>query len=37
MVYGNEEKNNKSFNYNVNYNLDELFNDFNVSYEHQEI
>ena len=32
-----KKKNNKSFSYNVNYNFDELFNDFNVSYEHQEI
>ena len=32
-----KKKNNKSFSYNVDYNFDKLFNDFNVSYEHQEI
>ena len=32
-----KKKNNKSFNYNINYNFDELFNDFNDSHEHKRV
>ena len=32
-----KKKNNKSFNYNINDNFDELFNEFNNSYEYKRL